>query len=343
MVVFVGGPAGCRSAPRGSCDEQGPIRTHCGFENPEDLVWAPEHDAVVVSQMRRDDRGGSLALWAPGDRVARPLWPREKAPGLSGGPAAGDPACPPPSPSEFAPHGLFLGPGGLYVVNHGGRESVEIFRLEGRGPGLSARWLGCIELPAGASGNDVAVGPHGDVFVSNPIPPGRMLRDRVRSFFTTVPEDVLHWRSGEGWETVPGSEASTPNGVAVTADGQWLYYSESGAGRIVKMRPDGSERTEIPVPGRPDNLTWSPTGELLVASHLSTLELVRCLASAPCRAPWVVVGIDPATAKVRTLLEHDGARIGAVATAEPVGDEIYLSAVFGDRIGAWTPEKRSAE
>ncbi len=321
---------------RGACDGDDPIRTVCGFENPEDLAVVPEHDGVIVSQMRRDGAGGNLSVWSEGEGKPRRLWPLETTPGIDGGPAAGDPACPPPAPDQFAPHGIFVAPSGLYVVNHGGRESVEIFALDRSAQRLGARWLGCIELPAGTSANDVAVGPRGEVVVSNMSPPGELIWAALKSQLGMSTGDVLLWRAGAGWEHVANTAAGLPNGVAISADGAWLYYAESGASRVVRIRPDGSGRAEVELDGRPDNLAWGPSGALSVAASSSFWDLAVCALRQPCRASWKVFEIDPARLEAREVLKHSGERMGAVATAQPAGERIYLSAVFDDRIGVWS-------
>lgn len=329
--------AACAQAPRPGCDASGVPATICGFENPEDLV-AAEPGALIVSQMRRDGSGGNLVVWSEGAGSPERLWPLAKTPGLALGPAAGDPSCPPPEAGDFAPHGVTLQDETLYVVNHGGRESVELFRVGDDDGRLTARWVGCVELPDGTSANDVAVSDDGTIVVSNMSPPGQMVRASLESLAGWKTGDVLAWQSGLGWTHVPNTAASVPNGVAVTPDGQRVFYAESGAERVVSVRSDGSGRREFPVPGRPDNLSWTPEGRLFVATHASFLDLARCLRARPCRSGWAIYEIDPESGDVREALAHDGERLGAVASAQPAGDRVYLSAVFDDRIGVWSPE-----
>lgn len=328
--------SGCTGSPRSACDDDGSVRTVCGFHNPEDLVVLDEGRTVVVSEMRRDGAGGALAVWREGAEPRR-LWPTRHLPGIAAGPGAGDPSCPPPSPDAFAPHGVVAAPPGLYVVNHGGRESVEIFALEGDARSLEARWRGCVELPAAASANDVAVGPQGEIVVSNMGPPGSMVRTSLWAEVGFATGDVLLWRSGVGWSQVPGSRARMPNGVALSPDGAWVYWAESAAGRVVRARLDGTERTEVAVEGRPDNLTWDASGGVYVAAHRSLSGLAWCLQRRPCRSGWELFRIALGAAEAESLLRDDGARLGAVATAQPAGDRVFLSAVFDDRIGIWSP------
>lgn len=336
LALGLAAVSACSDAPRGACDASTEIATICGFENPEDLALVEGGD-VVVSQMRRDDRGGTLAVWSGEGEAPRVLWPGPQTPGIAAGPTAADPACPPPEVGAFSPHGIFAAPPGLWVVNHGARESVEVFGLARENGALRARWLGCIELPEGTSANDVAIGRAGEVVVSNMSAPGAMILASLTSQLGYPTGDVLVWESAAGWKHVPGTGARMANGVAISADGAWIYYAESGAGRVVRVRPDGSDRTEIPIPGRPDNLAWDADGRLYVAAHDSFWGLARCLRNRPCRGGWAVFSIAPGSTEPRLVVRHDGSRLGAVASAQPAEGRLYLSAVFDDRIGVWSP------
>jgi hypothetical protein len=146
---------------------------------------------------------------------------------------------------------------------------------------------------------------------------------------------VLAWRPGAGWSAVPGTTASAANGVALSPDGRTLYYAETGGARLVRIGLDGSGRAEVAVPGAPDNLSWTTRGTLYLASHTSSAAFLGCLFGAACRSPWVLLEIEPQSLRVDDVLTHDGSIVGAVASAQEVGDLVYLGAVFGDRIGVW--------
>ena len=334
--------AGC-GEKRGACDSAQPLGSVCGFENPEDVAFAPRANLVVSSQFRILGKGGWLTGLVPGASAPRRLWPDAGAPdaGVASGRTAdpdapGDPACPPPDPALFHPHGLFVDArDDLWVVNHGGRDSVEAFAIRGSGDDATLAWRGCVVLPAGTSGNDVAVGPDRDVIVSNYASSVGSLADNVKIGLGWNTGDVLRWRRDAGWSHVPNTAASAPNGVALSPDGRTLFYAETGAARLVRIGLDGTGRTEVPVPGAPDNLSWTTRGTLYLASHTSTAAFLACLLGPACRSSWVLLEIDPASLRVDSVLAHDGAVVGAVASAQQVGDLVYLGAVFGDRIGVW--------
>jgi hypothetical protein len=333
LTMFAG--AACGSAPRGACSQAQPLGSVCGFENPEDVAFASAAKLLVVSQFRIFGRGGALAGLTPGESTPRRLWPAERA-ASEPDPGFGDPACTPPDASLFHPHGIFVDANGdLYVVNHGGRDSIEIFAVRGVGDAATLAWRGCMVLPAGTSGNDVAVGGDGTVVVSNYSSAVDSLLDNVKIGLGWTTGDVLLWRRSVGWSHVPGTAASAANGVALSPDGKTLYYAETGGGRFVRIGLDGTGRAEIDVPGGPDNLSWTSRGTLYLASHTSNIAFLGCLIGRACRSPWVLLEIDPESMRADVVLKHDGSVVGAVASAQQVGALVYLGAVFGDRIGVW--------
>ena len=87
--------------------------------------------------------------------------------------------------------------------------------------------------------------------------------------------------------------------------------------------------------GNPDNLTWTPRGTLLLATHTAGSRFMLCaLGARPCTTGWAVYEVDPVTLAATLVVEHDGTDLGAVATALEADGVIYLGSVYDDRIGA---------
>src|SRR5690348_8049991 len=66
-----------------------------------------------------------------------------------------------PDVKLFNAHGISLRSRGaglfrLYVVNHGGRQSIDIFDVDARGAEPQLTWTGCVAMPEGTSANGVA-------------------------------------------------------------------------------------------------------------------------------------------------------------------------------------------
>ena len=97
-------------------------------------------------------------------------------------------------------------------------------------------WVGCAVAPDGLGLNSVVALPEG-------------------GFAATSPRtgDVWEWQTAAGWTRVPGSEDTTPNGLEISPDGQWLYVAgwrerSSRACRAVERR---SRRRSWPSPSGP--------------------------------------------------------------------------------------------
>jgi hypothetical protein len=73
---------------------------------------------------------------------------------------------------------------------------------------------------------------------------------------------------------------------------------------------------------------------VLVAVHTSGLAMLRCRFGAlPCRSPWELMEVDPATGTASQRFAHDGSLLGGVSSVAEVGERLYFGAVFDDRIG----------
>lgn len=250
----------------------------------------------------------------------------------------------------FAPHGMDVlalksrSPM-LAVVNHGGREAIELFEVAYATAGPALGWRGCIPLLEEVFLNDVALVPDGSVFATHMMgTPGGLegSLDVVRMFSGGDTGEVLAWRSDTGWVPVLGSEGAGPNGIAVSADGRDLYFSEWSGRRLVRMRLDASgesRRTSIELPHHPDNLNWTTDGRLLVTGQLGPLgDALACgqIESGTCALGFSILRVEPATLESDVVLSHAGTAMGAASVSLQVGDELLIGTFAGDRI-ARTP------
>ncbi len=151
-----------------ACAASGEVRYLCGPVNAEDLVLTPGARFIITSG-KPGERGkpGGLYLVDAARMTSRVLVPDVSHPARA--PFA---ACPgPPDPDTLTAHGLALQPGRggrhtLYAVNHAGRQSVELFDVDARGPEPKLTWIGCVVMPKGADPNSVAPLPGGGLVVS---------------------------------------------------------------------------------------------------------------------------------------------------------------------------------
>lgn len=336
--------AGAAGAPP-SCEPIQGYEPICGLHRPEDLaLYGGRY--LLISQMGDMMKGtpGSLAVMDTPSGVARELYPLGQGPSTQAGPW-GDPACPGEPGTLLSPHGLDLSQrkdGGwqLLVVNHGGREAVEFYeviQISGNNDEVQGlAWRGCVEAPEGAFLNDVAALPDGGFLVTH-------MLEKSNSFIGQWlammgfggPGHVWSWRPKESFKQVKGSEGGLPNGISLAPDGKAFFLNLSMDNRVRKVRlADGKVLGEVEVRG-PDNSTWTPQGQLLVASlNMSLFSMLPCFFNGEktCLSAFEIVSINPISLEKKVVLSHEGAPMGAATSALAVGDKLYLGSFAGDRI-----------
>jgi hypothetical protein len=236
-------------------------------------------------------------------------------------------------------------PWALLVVNHGGREAVEVFGVMPADAGApSVTWRGCVKLPSGMVGNDVAGLPEGGFAVTqNSLPSSRLglAWSAIGVAFGKTTGGVVEWHRDGGWRAVPGTEVSVANGIAASSDGRRLFVNAWGGDALVRVERQGElDRRTVALPVHPDNLTWAPDGRLLLAGQRGSMRaMLKCIDAehGNCPAPFAVLAVDPETLATKVLLEHDGAGLGGASVALRVGDALVLGTFSGDRIGFVRP------
>lgn len=309
--------------------------------NAEDLAPLGGDQWVLASSMvgGLQKQGGIFAIEV-GTGKARQIYPNGNA-GKSS-----MPDCPAPvAAQEFEPHGIALqrsvnGETLLYVVNHGGRESIEIFAVEQHGAGTTTttpalQWRGCIVTPGGRAANAVAVTDDGTVYMSNT---GKPLDGSPP--VTPYGGNVLAWTAASGWRDVPGSIIAGPNGLVISADGRYLFVASWAGSEVLKLalNPTGAQefketRDLIKLSFHPDNLRWSNDGHILATGHRATgPEVGKCVSAVGrCEnaVPSAIAEIDAKTSTVRCTKEVSQ-NIATVAVN--VGEELWVGAVRGENI-----------
>lgn len=300
-----------------SCGPHGDLEVLCGTQAPEDLELTPDGDYLILSQFAN---GGSIALF---DIDARAFTPMTIV--TEPDTAWGDADCPGPITEPMRAHGISLGTHGadpaLYVVNHAGREAIEMFGLRENANTWELVWRGCV---VGSSDyNDVAILPDGGFVATRPTalqePGGR------GGLGAGVSGNVARWTPGRGETILPNTEAAYPNGVVADTDGRYAYIA-AWTGREVR-KYDLQTNTQAAVTSldfMPDNLTWTPTGRLIAAG-------ISGLGGAP---GFGMADVDPDTLAATNLAQPADAAmaITGVSVALEVGDAIYVGAYQGDRL-----------
>lgn len=337
-IAWVGALAAAAAEPITSCEPVGPSRPVCGFKNPEDLAALPGDQALLVSEYRRphDSEPGALALFVLATDERRVLFRDGDA---KGGPSEGwgDPRCPGAPPAGFSPHGIDLAkrPDGklsLAVVQHGGRESVELFEVSGVGTDWELVWRGCLVGPPDTRLNDVVLLSDGSLMVSHI----RSQSESSTSIGSRRPGWVWRWAPGTGFSKVPGSEVLLANGFEVSPDEKTLFVNSSmgeGLRRVDLATGVVTGQVDFPVL---DNTTWAPDGKLLVASlgapDGGDFESCPEIDTGACATPFRIVAVDPVSLRTTVRFDSAGSPMGAGTVGLQIGHELFIGSFAADRI-----------
>lgn len=351
-LLALAGFAGSQQAPPPAqpplmgCGTNGAgVEILCGTRSPEDLEPTPDGKFLIVSQFvngRGGTGGAGLVLFDLAKKAFSKMAVHDE-------PSRdwGDPACPGAPGDALLPHGISLsrraasadskGTMQLYVVNHGGRQSMEMFELRRAGPGWELAWHGC--FVSKQDYNDVAALPDGGFIATHPTAlrtPG----DTSNLFGGQASGYVVRWTAASGEVEIPGTRIGYPNGVVVSPDGRYMYVNAWTAREVRKYDlKEGKETGVIKLDFMPDNLTWTSDRHILAAGVAGARGDCPAGSGAPCIQGFGVAQIDPAKMEFHTLFDWQGAvaerktsPISGVSVALKVGNSVYLGAFQGDRI-----------
>jgi len=323
-VVLAGAAAAQNGPPLLDCGKHGEIEILCGTNSPEDLELTPDGKFLIATQFLNQGRGGpggGMALFDLSKKTFSKLVITSE-PDKSWG----EPACPGPIGEALLSHGSSLakrkgGGWALYVVNHGGRQSIEMFELRKSSTAWSLAWHGC-EV-AIHDYNDLAVLPDGGFVGSYPSGLGGGMGY------------VARWIPGKGESEVAGTRMRGPNGVSASSDGRYMFVNEFPARTVHKFDLEqGGELGSVKLDFLPDNLTWTKQGRLLAAGVKGARGDCPEGSGRPCLQGFGVAEIDPAAMLARTIFDSATSPplISSVSVALKVENAVYIGAFQGNRL-----------
>jgi hypothetical protein len=329
-------------SPSTECAPTESLKFIGGAERPEDVARIPGTRWLVFSGFSHgaglklvDSSAHSMRLWYSGapDQIRHD---RQDFPRCSS----------PPSAASFNAQGISLrtvAPAShrLYVVNHGGRESIEVFVIDARADEPKLSWIGCVLLPEGIAANSVATFSDGTILASVLTHPGTSITDFVLGRTTG---GVYEWQPGaEGFKLLKGTELPGNNGIETSPDDKEFYVVAFGWRSVVVFaRADPSKPVRrATAPGfMPDNIHWHE-GRLLLAGMQydepacgGLRKIVDGIADGMlCHRGYSVAQLDPATLEFK-LIAYDGPDpvFNGVSAAVLIGSHLWLASYQSDRV-----------
>lgn len=330
-------PASAQPPPDSkACAPGDELRFVCGLPAPEDLIKVPGSPFILASGLVDPSAespapfSGGLALIDSANRTGKRITPtagRARAPYTD--------FATPPDPAQFSAHGMNLktqrdGRSLLYVVGHGGREAIEVYKVISRGKRApSLTWIGAVRAPEGSFFNSVVDLRDGHLIATDFLRRPATFEDIGANRPTGA---VYAWTPGGSWRKLPGTKLSGANGVEVSPDERHLFVAVNGNNTVLRYRLAATERRpDMVKPGfLPDNLRYAPDGRLLVAGPKPD---PACEPDDDaCPQISVVKALD-----TRTLALETVARIPAepafpeLSSALIVGSRLWLGSPSGDR------------
>lgn len=341
--------AGCAPAvhnpePAAACEPEGSLSYICGADKPEDLAGIPGSEWIVASGFAP---GSGLKLVNVRTHALRRWFtaqPEQVAPQPE---RFADCAAPPP-PDVFNARGISFrqrrpGEGELYVVNHGGRESIEVFGVAWGTPDAPPRlsWRGCLMMPPGHVGNAVAAYADGTVLVTVLTRPGTTITDFVRGQKTGV---VLERAPGaRQFAAIPGTELEGDNGLETSPSDDGFYVVAFGTRQIVRFDRGNTTgpRWSVTAPEfMPDNIHGQ--GDRLLAAGMvhdepacgGVRQIVNGAADTmTCHRGYVAALLDPATRSWSVVAQGPPApSFNGVSSALVAGGQVWLGSYQADRL-----------
>jgi len=341
-LLLLGAAAGGGMPPGEGCAPDSDLAYLCGPEKPEDLLTLPGDKWLVASGFAPgaglklvDRERRSFRRWYTGaeDQIA---WDRGRFADCPG----------PLDPALFNARGLALrevgrGERELLVVNHGGREAIEVFGISIGGGEPRLTWRGCWPMPLGQVGNAVASFSDGTVLVTVLTRPGTTIADFVQG---RVTGGVWGLRPGsKGFVLLPGTELPGNNGLEVDPDDRHFYVVAFGWHAVVVYDRRDTRRPVrrfVAPDFMPDNIHWTG-GRLLLAGMrydepaCGGLRKVIDGQADPmlCHRGWVVGELDPAQGRIATFA-YGGPQAGfnGLSTAALAGGELWLGSYQAGRL-----------
>jgi len=332
VLILPAGAAGQgqRGPAAAPCVPQGPngVQFVCDQTAPEDLVLVPGGNWIVATSF---GGSGGIRIINIKDKKSTLAYPKEGAKEQLDKKTYD--TCPgPPDAAQkamFTTHGLALREGrnsvhAVYVVNHGKRESIEVFQLDAKVNPPALTWIGCVVAPDPIGLNEVLPLADGGFIGTDFLARGDNAA-RARMSAGEVNGALWQWHTGKGWEKIPGSEASGANGLEISKDGKTLYVAGWGNQTFFKMSLGQTpvKREDIKLSFRPDNVRWAPDGSLYVTGQGGTGQAQTTN----------IVKIDPGTLKVTEILtQANTPEFGSGTVTVQVGKELWVGSFRGDRI-----------
>ena len=209
--------------------------------------------------------------------------------------------------------------------------------MTGSGTQWSLTWRGCAVVSDDSWLNSVAALPDGGFLTTSMMPRTTDMEKITAALTLGEPTgSALEWTPASGWRVLDETHAPLPNGIEISPDGQTFFLNLTGANEVRRYDRETLKLEATASIPSPDNIRFSPGGQLLVASLLpgDSGDFDDCsnLEQGACPTAFQIVEIDPDSMTTEVLYRNQGPPMGAGTVGLWVGREILIGSFAGDRI-----------
>ncbi len=336
------------------CHSKEAVDVTCNMLNPGDMVKLSSND-IIVSQYGsvKDNVSGHLAWYRTDSKKVVPLFPLSgvgegqvpKKEILKDNKRWGEKNCTQPS-AVFNPQGIGLtrrhdGDLVLAVVNHGARESIELFsvtdvslsdqtntQVQIEQP-LALEWRGCILQPDNWRPFDVV-----------PLRDGGLIYTLTGISSDNSEGVVVEWHQGELPKRLRNTGGANPTGIELSDDEKYLYINYYKAGVVKRYDRQYNHVINMVHVLHPVHSTWfqndKTNGRMLVASHQAPHgDILACrqlTLGKTCPLAFSIYSIDWEKQKKNVIYANAGTPMGFASVALQVDRTLYIGSSVSNRM-----------
>jgi len=303
-----------------------------GIANPEDLIEIPESDWVIVSSMASDKKSSGVifAVHKKDETILSLFALDSHKPDQQDG------------LTLFAPHGIYIrkmerGVYHLFVINHGSREAIEIFYVSLTPSGTpQLTWERHIDFPGNVWANGLVVDATGKIYTTCMYDPtDKQFLDKFEHKLSTG--QVWMWTDLLEWRPFGRTTFSGANGIAISADADYIFVSEWARRRVYKMSTTNvSDTTSIATDFLPDNIRWMDHNALIIVGQQSSpAKLFSRTSRSGSIVPFKVILVDPISFSIRSVGGGGNRDFSSGTSAIEAGATYWIGCVGYDKIAVY--------
>jgi hypothetical protein len=148
---------------------------------------------------------------------------------------------------------------------------------------------------------------------------------------------LAEWNPRTGWKRLPGSEAALNNGIQLSADRRFVWFTAWTSRQVLEYDLQAQRITRsVDVPFSPDNLTLKSDGTVIVAGIDDLARWRDCTTAeghfCQDKLAFSVATLDPKIFTAKPLFHGNPGLLQGASVALAIDNSLYVGTAAGDRL-----------